>query len=306
VGEDSIVFQLLDTDEAIARWLNAAEELIAGAFPRPAMETTAALLAWHLMGVQFGPIRPLAVVATLDHHLVGFAGATPRPLTCAGEYGVAHVVSFVSVAPSARGRGVAAQLYDRLLRALPGIGRVLTFAIDGSSGMTALERAYARNGFSGRSLGALPPYAVLRQRVGSGTAALIPADEPTIALADDTDLIRHLEADPRGSAAVGPGQARAIAAWRLTADQREPLLLLENLGAAIDSDQLRETVLGAFDAFPDHAGLLVAPNFPATASAAAQAVGLRRLAGPIYRAWVWSRDPTDRFLLAQSTSHAVL
>ena len=305
-GGEAIVFELLDSDDAIAPWLKPAELLIAEAFPRPAMETTTALLAWHLTGVTFGSVRPFAVIATTGDRLIGFAGATPRPLTCAGLYAVGYIVSFVSVAPSARGRGVAAQLYDQLLRALPDKSRVLTFAIERSDGMTVLEPAYVRNGFTGQSLGLFPPYAVFRQRIASGTTVAGPAEEPTVALADDADVMQHLDADPRGAVHVGSCQARAVAAWRLTADQREPLLLVENLRAPIDSDELRATLAGAFDAFPEHAKWLVAPNFPATAGNAAQAVGLRRLAGPIYRAWIWSRDPTDGFLLARSTSHPVL
>ena len=305
-GGDTIVVDLLDSDAAIAPWLPRAAQLIADAFSRPTMETTAALLAWHLTGVTFGSVRPVAAIATSGDRLIGFAAATPRPLACAGHHAFAYVVSFVSVALSARGRGVAMALYDQLLRALPDASPVLTFAIEGSVGMAVLERAYPRNGFTGQSLGVFPPYAVLRQRVGSGAAPAAPAETPTIMLADDAATTRHLDADPRGAVRVGTGPARAIAAWRLAADQREPLLLVENLGAPIDSDELRATVIGAFDAFPEHARLLVVPNFPATAAEAAQAVGLRRLAGPVYRGWIWTRDPTDALLQARTTSHPIL
>lgn len=296
---------LLDSDETIVPWLGPATQLIAEAFPRPAMETNAELLAWHLTS-SLGRLTGLAAIATVDSALVGFAGATPRRLTCGGATATAHVVSFVAVAASMRGRGVAAQLYDTLLAGMPPDSRVLTFAIDDSPGMAALGNAYPRNGFTGQALGLFPPYAALRQRVGSGTAAGSAASELTIELGDDAATARHLDTDPRGARRVGTRGARAIAAWRLTADGREPLLLLENVRAPLDSEELRATTVDAFAAFAEHGKMLVAPSFPPTAADVAQAVGFRKLAGPVYRAWIWCRDPADPFLQARSTSHPIL
>lgn len=306
-GSPTIGFQLLASDAAIARWIEPAAPLIRDAFPRPAMETTAELLRWHLTKVRFGAVRPLVVIATIDDRLIGFAGATPRPLTCAGHAAIGYVVSFVSVAATERGRGVAARLYDRLLQAMPAeAGRVLTFAVDGSGGMAALERAYPRNGFTGRCLGSLPPYAVLRQRVRSEAAAAVAADEPVLALAYHEEFAQHLDLDPRGAVRVDGAGSRVIAAWRLTSERREPLLLLEGLPSPLDGEHLRGAIVAGFAAFPDHAKLLVIPSYPVAAGAVAQAVGLRRLAGPTYRAWIWSRNAADPFLLAGSTSHPVL
>ncbi|MGH7594200.1 MAG: GNAT family N-acetyltransferase [Gemmatimonadales bacterium] len=299
--------KLLAGDAVMLPWIEHAVQLIQDAFPRPSMEITAALLRWHLTGVRFGTVRPLAAAATLHGRLIGFAGATPRPLRCGGHTAVGHVVSFVSVAASERGQGVAAQLYDRLLQALAAEnGAVLTFAADAGAGMAALERAYPRNGFSGHSLGWLAAFGVLRRGVRSDVAPAVSGNDGVLTLADDERLGRHLDLDPRGSARVGSAGARAVAAWRLTNELREPLLLLEGLPSPLDSNTLRNAVVAAFEAFPDHAKLLVVPNYPVAAAAVAAAVGLRRLAGPTYRAWIWSREAGDPLLKARSTAHPVL
>ena len=303
----AVIVELIEGDRSLERWLAAASQLITAEFPRPALETSADLLRWHLTGIAFDDIRPLAVTATLNGDLVGFAAATPRPLRCGADAGVAHVVSFVCVASSARGCGIASRLYDTLLEGVAQrSGRALTFAIDGSPGMAALESAYARHGFAEQALGLMPPYAVMRGRIGTGSAPMARRAAPTLTLADSVALRRHLDGDPRGSRLVGGYHARATAAARVTTDAVEPILLLETLPEPFESITAQEAVAATFDAFPDHGKLLVVPNYPATGGEIARAVGLRRLAGPVYRTWFWSRLGGDPLLQAQETSHPVL
>ena len=92
----------------------------------------------------------------------------------------------------------------------------------------------------------------------------------------------------------------------MTDDTVEPLLLLEELPEPLDADTLRQAIGESFDNYPDHGKLLVIPNFPSTGAEVARAVGLRRLAGPVYRAWLWCQDASDPLLRARSTSHPVL
>ncbi|HEX3866451.1 MAG TPA: GNAT family N-acetyltransferase [Gemmatimonadaceae bacterium] len=308
MSDVNVELQLLDTDAAISRVLAPAEQLIAAAYPRPTMEMNALLLAWHLTGVAFDSVRPMAAAAFVGDRLVGFAGATPRRFTLDGTCGVGHVVSFVAVAPDLQGRGVGGRLYDQLLSAAPPDARVLTFAVEGSAGMIAIERAYPRNGFVAKSLGVIPPYAVFRSRTQTSSGR-VDADverESVLAMAHGVEVARHLDKDPRGSVQVAEFGARAIAARRLTEDGSEPLLLLEDVDASVRSDDLREIVSAAFDAFPDHGKMLVVPNLPAPVASVARSVGLRRLSGPDYRVWICCRDPDDMFLTAQSTSHPVV
>jgi hypothetical protein len=49
----AVSVQLLVGDAAIDPWLDRAAELIEREFPRPAMQTTAGLLRWHLTGIAF-------------------------------------------------------------------------------------------------------------------------------------------------------------------------------------------------------------------------------------------------------------
>jgi hypothetical protein len=105
---------------------------------------------------------------------------------------------------------------------------------------------------------------------------------------------------------LGPVGARAIAAWRLTPDALEPLLLLEGVPTGLDAVTLAETITEAFDAYPSHGKLAVVPNCSTVDPEVATAVGLRQMAGPAYRAWFWSRRSDDSFLAARRTSHPVL
>ena len=202
----AVTIEAVEGDPALERWVEPASRLITAEFPRPAMQTTPEVLRWHLTGIAFDGVRPIAATATRDGKLLGFAAATPRPLTCEQDAAVVYLVSLVCVASRARGTGIASWLYDTLLEAIrQRSGRALTFAIEQSAGLRVLESAYPRHGFTGQRLGSMPPYAVLRGRVATGSAATATWPEPVLALARSAAVRRHLDRDPRSSELVGGG-----------------------------------------------------------------------------------------------------
>jgi len=291
---------------AIAPWIAAARALMHDVFARPGLETTPELLGWYLSRFAGAPPEPLAAVATRGNTLVAFAGAAPRQLSCNGRLASGYLVSFVCVAASEQGQGVGSALYDALLQDIHARGKcVLTFAIDGSAGARAIERSYPRNGFVGQSLGTLPAFGVFRGRAKLPDNSSASAPAPFLALAGGAEALQHLDTDPRGGRRVAGG-ALAIPAWRLTTGDREPMIVLQELPDTLNGKLLYDAITEAFDAFPAHGKLLVIPNLPEWCRAAAESVGLRRLPGAEYRAWLWAPDHADPWLAAVATTHPII
>jgi GNAT superfamily N-acetyltransferase len=81
------------------------------------MHYTSEYLSWQ-MGFPGEEPAKLAM-AFLDGMPIGCAGVTPRRLVQGGAVLPAYVLSFVGVAPLARGRGLAGSLYEALLDRRP-------------------------------------------------------------------------------------------------------------------------------------------------------------------------------------------
>lgn len=283
---------------------DAASALITAGYPRPALEQDAATLRWH-MAARVGGLEAKAAVALDGDTPIGFAAATPRMLSLAGDSAPAFVVSFVVVSPTWRKQGLAQRLYDALLHVLAPIGApILTYAIDDSPGMHALVSAYDRHGFAPRAFSPVQPWGAIRGRSPANVPLVAP---PGIAgrLDIDRDAMReHLLAAPHGIA-LSNG-ASVTRACRLTDQGRDPYLLLDLLPDHADSIAIATAVAEAMTACPEHGRQLVVPNVDGALEPAVQGAGLRRMPGASYRSWLWVRDTTHPLFQAVQNAHPII
>ena len=202
-------------------------------------------------------------MAFVDGLPIGCAGVTPRRLVQAGAFVPAYVLSFVAVASSARGRGLAGALYESLLDAIPDERPVIAFAVPDSGGEHLLLRAFERASFTHRPLrqcraaGFVPrpvktdvEYSV---ESDSRDFALAPSEgpDPTIIFnAPTTDQLRHYRSDPRGRSMLlirrADGQpvatAMSVTTEIITAAGLQRVLMVESLNLFEPSaDALRAT-----------------------------------------------------------------
>ena len=134
-----------------------ASELLQGAWRPPALFYSPEYLKWQL---SFPGPFPAPAIAGFDGSTpIGFAASVHRRVRFGSAAIDAVIVSFVAVHSNFRNRGIAAGLYAHLLaaireREIPAI----TYAVAGSAGERAIERAYPGAGFVLHSLGSFPLY----------------------------------------------------------------------------------------------------------------------------------------------------
>jgi GNAT superfamily N-acetyltransferase len=191
-----------------------ASEVLQGAWRPPALSYSPEYLKWQLSFP--GPFPAPAITAFDGSTPVGLAASVHRRVRYGALTFDAVIVSFVGVHADFRNRGIAAGLYQHLLaaireREIPAI----TYAVAGSAGQRALERAYPKAGFVLHSLGSYPVYgfAVRRETdVGAWTPAAA-GEEPLVlrslidsSIAGDDRIcsdpslaqMEHYQNDPRG------------------------------------------------------------------------------------------------------------
>ena len=159
-----------------------ASELLQGAWRPPALFYSPEYLKWQFSFP--GPFPAPAIAAFDGSTPVGFAASVHRRVRYGAPAIDALIVSFVGVHSDFRSRGIAAGLYAYLLaaireREIPAI----TYALAGSAGQRAVERAYPAAGLALHSLGSFPVYgfAVRREAdVGSWTPALAGEELPVL------------------------------------------------------------------------------------------------------------------------------
>jgi GNAT superfamily N-acetyltransferase len=293
----------------------------AEAWRPPCLAYPADYLRWELTAP--GP-PARAVLATDGGEPAGFAAAAPRRARFGGADRDLYLVTFVAVRPAWQGRGVAGRLYAELLAALRPTGvPVVTFALAGSGGLAALERAYPRAGWSLRPLGEFRLHATV----------VTPAAPPAPPPADLADFLRlpsrfddpaalldapgdHLRADPRPRAAVvsyGAGGEVAAAATAVRAPTATP----DGPGAVTVLDGIRfgpgrgaglrdlVTAAGRCWPEPDGKAIVTASNVTGIDPAALRAAGLRQ-APTVFAGYVAAADPGEPVLAATGTDLAVV
>lgn len=307
---------------------DAAGRILEESWPAPHVRYSPQYLRW-----QFGfpgPLPPLAVAAFEGAEPVGFAGATPRRARFRAHSAPLYIVSFVSVRPAWRRRGIAAALYAELLRPVrEGEAAVVTFAESGSAGQRRLVAAYEAAAFHVRPLGEYavhgylpPPNAPAPHNVE--WTEQIGRLLPLIRAADDTRMIRHdpddtvishLSADPRFRRVVlvqRPGGASAGAmviqseivgrAGSELALQIEHPYMLQPSG-----ELLRDMFLAIAGQSATPAGPVVvtAPNLSGIDPTLLRASGVRRTRS-VFAGYVCAPSPASPFLHADAVDVEVI
>ena len=299
----------------------AAADIQAGAWRPPCLAYPPEYLRWEFAAP--GP-APLAVLAADTEEPVGFASAVPRRCRDRGAERDLYLVTFVAVRPAWQGRGLSARLYAALLDALRPTGvPVVTFALAGSGGQAALERAYARAGWTLRPIGEYRLHATVV--TPTAPPAPPPADlaeffrlpgrlDDPHALLDAPDA--HLRADPRPRATVVSHDAtgRVVAAATVV---RTPTVTPDGPGAVTVLDgirfgpggaaHLRELVTAAGRCWPEPDGkaVVTAANVTGIDPAALRAAGLRQTP-TVFHGYVAAADPDEPLLGASGTDLAVV
>ena len=132
------------------QYAGIASEILQTAWKPPCLHYSPEYLAW-----QFGfpsEVPTLGVIAFVENRPAGCAAVTARRFSCGRETFPALVFSFVAVAPSAAGRGIARTMYASLLDALPRDVPVFAFAGPDSLGERLLLNNFSRAGFRHRTL----------------------------------------------------------------------------------------------------------------------------------------------------------
>jgi GNAT superfamily N-acetyltransferase len=227
----SLAYSLVDGRDSAAQ----ASELLTCAWPLPTLQYSAPYLAWQLSFP--GPHTPRAVAAFDEGRMVGFAGATPRRIWNGEAFYDAWMISFVAVHPDMRKHGVAGRLYELLLAELQALGGpIITFAIRGSGGQRAIEKAYPAAGYRLYATGSYPVYGCLARAVpdgadwetaGGNTDSILaaiynhPSSVPLIRSAPTAGQTSHYLTDPRPRTLLVLRSSGAMiegAAWAVRVD----------------------------------------------------------------------------------------
>ena len=284
--------------------LGPVAELLAAAYPPQAIR-----MDRHYLGAILAPLaphqQPVAALARRQGQLVGFAGAAPAACTVNDATHDGWIVSWVAVHPIARGEGLAARLYQQLLRHLgqTGPGMIHTFAQEGTRGATLIETCYPAAGWHSRELVPLESWGALRRRIrpvpDPASRATSPGTDLTL-VATET-FRQRLEADPRRVDAAPEHGARVLTV-AFNDPAQDPVGTIEFLAPDPSPASVVAVVTAAATTLPAVVSRLVIPNLPPSAESAARAMGFRRLPTPPWRNWVCSRDAAHPVLRTTRTA----
>jgi ribosomal protein S18 acetylase RimI-like enzyme len=298
----SLKVDLVDGTSFVAE----ASTILEQAWTVPSICYTPAYLRWQL---SFPSAQRLPSVAAFDgDEPVGFAGVSGRRMRHGASQRDYGVVSFVAVRPQWRKRGIARELYRKLVAALRDVNiRVLTFGVPDSIGDLTLLNAYSEAKYSVRPIGVYRNYGFLARRdplasawdaEEATTAGLLPGIISACArniglIWSDPDgaQVEHYRADPRPRKLVilrRHSTGSIGAAWIVQGEYRGPL------GAGpvttVDSIWMPEPDVAALPAlfhfaaraWPEQGGMPVvisAPNLAGFDATAFRGIGLRETGG---------------------------
>ena len=188
-----------------------AADILNEAWKPPCLHYSTSYISWQF---GFPAVRPVRVVmAFVDDRPVGVAAVTPRQVMYGTQTFVAYILSFVAVVPAARGSGLGAALYDRLLDTVGREVPVIAFTEADSPGEKLLRDAFARASFSHKPLGSCRSIGYVASLPGAPTGASVistdsydafmsarlpPPDSSTIWNCPSIEQWQHYRSDPRG------------------------------------------------------------------------------------------------------------
>ena len=279
-----------------------AAGLLSRSYPKGSVAMSAEFLRWSLTGWTSVVSPGVVVTARTEGSMRGFAGASPRLLAIDGVSLRTFIVSFVAVAPEARGHHLAERLYAHLLEQLTASDpktTVLTFAQAGSPGATLIERCYPRAGWHGRELQSMAPWGILRQRIQTDGGDSIPHCEGRVLSVADSELARScMENDPNTAAITADGMRVNL----IDTLEGSPVGSIDSLPSPFSMVQLNQALNLGADRLGTTIERIIVPFLPAGTHASAPSIGLRRVPGPVFRAWVWTTAPGHAVFQATHTT----
>jgi hypothetical protein len=197
-----------------AAFAEAASGVLSASWPAPCLHYSPEYVAWQI-GFP-GELRAKTVMAFAEEQPVGCAAVTPRTFLHHGQTFSAYVLSFIAVAPIARGHRLGDALYRSLLNSLPFDVEVIAFAESGSTGERLLTRAFRECSFdhleleSCRAVGCRPGTLHAEQTLTATAATYEDFIGVVSSIADSRTILNkpsrgqwiHYCADPRTRAAA--------------------------------------------------------------------------------------------------------
>lgn len=287
----------------LLQFTGPAAALIERAYPAGSIVMDRDYLDWVLAPRADLGLEPVAAIVHEGPDLVGFAAAAPMQVALGGAHWPGHIVSFVAVAPSHRGGGLARRLYASLLgelrtQAVGGV--VVTFAQSGTAGAALIERCYPEAGWVGTELAPSTPRGILRRRIGRPPGpGEVDGQAFQAVLADDSVTRDRMGHDPRLVARTASG-ARVLATRTIGGGDAQ-IGLVDSLPVRLTGAVLAEALAVATAELPPDIEQVMVPSLPDDADPLAAAVGLRRVPGTTWRSWIWSREPGHPLLQARVT-----
>jgi len=308
---------------------DSASQVLEESWPAPHVRYTPQYLRWQFTFP--GPLPSLGVAAFEGEEPVAFGAATPRRARFRGHGAPVYIVSFVSVRPAWRGRGVAGAIYAELLRHIRQTdSAVVTFAETGSAGQRRLLAAYDAAGFHVRALGEYPVYGFVvpadAPASGSDVECTLQLDRllPLIGAADDSATIRHdpddaalrhYAADPRSRRAVLLRSSDGAQAGAMTV--RPEMVLRGGIDVATvvespylprpSADLVRDLFISAAREVESRAtpAIVTAPNLAGIEPEVLRSAGLRRTRS-VFTGYACAPAASHPFLQADSADFEVM
>ena len=274
-----------------------AGRVLRASWKPPCLDYSDAYLAW-----QFGfpgRLNPVVALGFLDSQPVGCAAATQRAVVHDGSHIDAYVLSFVAVDPSARGHGLAAALYARLLGALSPEAPVIAFAEPNSDGERLLNNAFDKTSYTRHTLGLCRAVgyvsrpatserlvsAAAVEQLEDFTSAIPDVDKATIWNRPTPQQWVHYAADPRPRTGVlirdrdglPIGSAMIVLTAILSAQGLQQVPMLESVCLPSQSSDALRAVFDFATEQSGAAGTIVASNLSYLDSSVIRAAGARAL-----------------------------
>jgi hypothetical protein len=260
-----------------------ASGILQASWKVPCLHYSADYLSWQFSFP--GQLPNRAAIASIDDRAVGCVAVTSRRFAVGGAPFSAYVLSFVAVDPVARGRGLAAQMYSKLLDIIKTETPVMAFAEPGSIGEQLLLDAFAKASFQHRPLDACRgmgyvPRQQSQSTNGSALAAIAQnyqefttvlgrvGDQSTLWNQPTAEQWEHYRTDPRSRVMMllrdrqhhPVGTAMAVAVEVLSPQGLQRVPMLENV---VLPNGPAEALVAAFHLAAQHcqvSSMVIAPN----------------------------------------------